>query len=53
MGAQVFTVACGEMVPDPHKSAIAAIVAVGGFLTVTVCEVDGEPQEFVVARVIV
>jgi hypothetical protein len=41
------------MLPAPHKFAIGLINAVGGFFTVTVCDVLVVPHEFVVVNVIV
>lgn len=41
--------AVGVMLPEPHRSAIAFMVAVGGFLTEMTCgELVVLPQEFVV-----
>jgi hypothetical protein len=41
------------MLPAPHKFAMVLIEAVGGFLTITVCDVWVVPHEFVVVNVIV
>ena len=45
--AQLATVAVGLIVVGPQKLAMGFITTVGGFLTVTVCELEKLPQEFV------
>ena len=52
-GAQLLTIAVGFIAAVPQLFAITAIVAVGGCLTSTVCEVLKLPQEFVAVSLMV
>ena len=52
-GVQFSTIATGLIVIGPQESAIASILAVGGFLTVTTLDAEVVPQELSIPKVMV